>query len=431
MKRRGFLKNLGSGAGSLLLSNWLGDVEPVGRAFLNRLTGTAGGDDFWRTVRAEFRMNPGVIHLNSGTLGATPRMVLDAVSGYRRQIEGNPAVNNFGWGGGQLEQFRAHAAGFLGAEAEEIVLTRNTTEGMNTVAVGLDLQPGDRILTTNHEHGGGMVCWQHLRRHRGVVIDYVDMPRPVQSKSELVDLIRAKITPRTRVCSLSDVDTITGVRMPLAEIASITRPRGILLVCDGAQAAGMVDVDVRKLGVDTYAYSGHKWLLGPKGSGLLYIRKEIQDRIQPVLLHSGYSGYSASSGTRDVAKVLGHMMTLEFLETIGTERIEARCRELRAYLEAQLSEIPGLTPLTPGDPELSGAIQTWSLDRGSSGAVIGRLRDEHDVVLKSVQRTYSYSEEDWVEQHNYNAIRFSTHIFNSEAQLDQAVDRLRTVLAEA
>ncbi len=432
MERRNFLKSLSAGLGALpfLPTDVQGSLERLHG--LSAGFGSAPVQEYpWHEVRAEFSMNPGVIHLNCGTLGATPRLVIDAVTAYMREIEGNPAIKIFRWGGAEMDDVRARAAEFIGADPEETVLTRNTTEGMNTVATGLDLEPGDQVLTTNHEHGGGMVCWQHLRRHRGIEMVYVPMPKVVESKQQIVDLVRERITPRTKVCSFSHVDTITGVQMPLAEIAAVTRPRGILLVCDGAQAPGMLDVDVKALGVDTYAHSGHKWLLAPKGSGVLYIRREVQDRIQPVLLHSGYRAYTASGGTRNVAHVLGQRVTLDFHDAIGRERVEARGRQLSAYLRDQVAEIPELRPLTPTDPELSGAILTCALEKGSNGGVVGRMNTEHQIVLKAAQGTYAYSEEEGLPSENYNAIRFSTHIFNDEAEIDRTVEVLRRVIAEA
>ncbi len=431
MERRSFLKSLSLGLGALpFLPEMAAGLSDRLDQLAMDLESALAPDVFWRRVRQEFQMNPGLIHLNCGSLGATPRVVLDAVAGYLREVEGNPVNRTFSWGGDHMEEVRAQAADFIGADLEEVALTRNTTEAMNAVATGIDLGPGDQLLTTNHEHGGGMVCWQYLRKHRGIEMVYIEMPKVVVSKQQIVDLVSEHITPRTRVCSFSHIETIWGTQMPLAEIAAVTRPRGILLVCDGAQAPGMIPVDVKALDVDTYAYSGHKWLLSPKGGGLLYIRKAVQDRVQPTFLHDGYKSYTASGGTRGVPRVLGSGVTMDFHDTIGREGIEARCRELRAYLAGQLAEIPGLHRLTPVDPELSGALQTWAMEKGDSAEIVSRMRNEHQILLKLAQSTYAYCEDEGLPRENYNAIRFSTHIFNSESDIDRAVDVLRGMLAE-
>ena len=183
-----------------------------------------------------------MVHLNTGSLGATPRRVLAAVAGWMYELEGDPVSNVFGPMGHRMEDVRSKAAEFLGARLDEVVLTENTTSGMNAVAQGLSalLKPGDEVLTTNHEHPGGAVCWDYLAKHHGVRIVTIAMPAPVKDKDQVLEIVAKHITPRTRVCSFSHVETITGLRMPLAEIAELTRPREIFLVCDGAAGPGML-----------------------------------------------------------------------------------------------------------------------------------------------------------------------------------------------
>jgi selenocysteine lyase/cysteine desulfurase len=425
MLRRNFLKSLPAGIGAIPFVN-----ERLQKLAAD-VQSTSTQSDRWRRVRDEFSLNPGLVHLNCGSIGATPRVVIDAVSNCLREIEGNPLFKTFSWGIERMDEVRVQAAGFIGADLDEVAFTRNTTEGMNAVADGLFLEPGDQVLTTNHEHGGGMVCWQHLRKHRGIEIVYIKMPTPLQSKQQIVDLVREHITPRTKVCSLCHIDTITGIQLPLAEIAAITRPQGIVLVCDGAQAPGMIPVDVKALGVDSYAFSGHKWMLAPKGNGLLYIRREVQDRVQPLFLHSGYGSYTASGGTRDIAGILGYGAAMDFHNAIGQDQVQARCHELNGYLRTQLEDIPEVRPLTPDDPNISCGIQTWTLETGSSGEILSRLRDEHEILIKSAQGTHAYCEEEGLQKESYNAIRFSTHIFNSESDIDRAMAAFKRMLEES
>jgi selenocysteine lyase/cysteine desulfurase len=430
MERRTFLTGLGASFGAFPFLRTV--ARGAGTRLQQLAEDVAAANDptsLWRRVRQEFQLHPGFTHLNCGSLGATPPLIVDAVAGVQRAIEGDPAGRVFGWGGEEMERVRARAAAFIGANLDEVAFTRNTTEGMNAVAGGLGLKSGDRVLTSNHEHGGGMVCWQHLRRHHGVAIEYFEMPRRARSQSQLYDLVRVHLTAGTRVVSLSDIDTITGVRLPLKEIALVTRELDVLLVCDGAQAPGMVPVDVHELGVDTYALSGHKWMLGPKGSGMLYVRREVQDRVQPMLLHEGYGSYTASTGTRNVAGIVGLLATMDFHAAIGRERVVARCRELSLNLRAQLEEIPEVQTFTPPNPELSGALVTCALRRGDASEVVRRLRDEHQILVKRVQQTFAYCAEDDLAREDYNAIRFSTHIFNDEAEIDRAVAALRGMVA--
>jgi len=422
MKRRTFVKSVAAAP-----AIWAG-LAGTGRAAPERLTqlrdqlrASPNEAALWGRVRQEFLLNPGLVHLNTATLGATPRLVIDAISAWMYQIEGDPASNVFGSLGNQMEEVRAKAAAFLGADLSETVLTENTTAGMNAVAQGLarQLRAGDEILSTTHEHPGGSVCWEYLAKNQGLKLVRIPMPAPVRDTGEILQLVKDHLTPRTRVCSFSHVETITGLQMPLAEIASLTRPRDILLVCDGAQAPGMLKIDVKALKVDTYASSSHKWMLAPKGSGLLYIRKEVQDQIEPTLLSTGYSAYTAASGTRNVAQILGHGLTIDFHNAIGRDRVETRCRNLRTHLRQRLCEISALKLLTPTQEELHCGIVSFSLLKGNNQQVYDRLHKEHDIVVKVVARP------------EYNALRFSTHIYNREEDLDRVADVIKTMVSNS
>jgi len=419
MRRRDFTKTLAAG---LVAAGFLPrSAQAAGDALESfaRTLGSPGSARYWARIRRQFLLDPGLIHLNCGSLGSTPRLVLDAVAGFMRELERHPVHREWGPMGRMAEEVRAGAAAFIGADADEVAITRNTTEGMNTVASGLRLKAGDEILTTNHEHPGGMSCWQHLAEREGAKIVQVKMPLPPRDKAEILERIADKITPRTRVCSVSHVETITGLRMPIADIAKLVQPRGILLVCDGAQAPGMLDVNVKELDVDTYASSSHKWMLAPKGSGLLYIRKEARDRIKPMALRAGMGVYSASSGTRNIPHILGHGIAMDFHNTIGRDRVEARCLDLCSRVRQQLETIAWLEPLTPDLPGLSSGMITCLLKKGTSENLVQELETRHSIVAKRVPPTLVVDNS--IESEDYNAIRFSTHVFNGEEEVERVV----------
>ncbi|MEC8993280.1 MAG: aminotransferase class V-fold PLP-dependent enzyme [Candidatus Latescibacterota bacterium] len=388
-----------------------------------------GDGSLWQRVRREFQMSDNVIHMNNGSIGASPRVVTDGIVEALGLLEADPYHNTWGGLGAQMETVRQKAATFIGADLDEVSLVRNCTEGMNNIATGLDLEPGDEILTTNHEHGGGMACWQYLRQYRGIKVNYLKMPNPVKDSAQVVRLVEQHLTPRTRVCSFMHADTITGLQMPMADIAAVTQPRDILLVCDAAQTPGMLDVDVRRLGVDAMASSSHKWLLAPKGTGILYIRKQAQDRIHPLSLLKGYMAYSGSGGTRDVAGILGHGVAIDFHNALGKARIEARCRALSMRVRGHLRQIPRLRLLTPDQPELSSGMVTFAVDGMTNSEVHKRLWDEHSIAAKVAQGTYVYTEVQSELGESYNCLRFSTHIYNNEKQVDQLAEALTSILA--
>jgi isopenicillin-N epimerase len=432
MERRAFVKGLAAATAAVQLLPEL--AEGLGEQLQTLRTDVDAAVDeseIWRRVRKEFQLNPGLVHFNTGSVGASPRVVTDAVCSHISQLEGNPNHNVWGPIGTKAEEVRSRAAEFVGADVSEMVITRNTTEGMNQIATGIDLEPGDEVLTTSHEHGGGVCCWEHLQKHRGIRINYMKMPNPVQDKAEFLRVFEQHLTPRTRVVSLMYVDTITGMVYPLADVAAITRPRGILLVSDGAHAPGMLNLNLKASGVDAFASSSHKWMLAPKGSGLLYIRREVQDRIHPVGLYSGYSVYSASMGTRNVAHIIGHGVAMDFHNTLGRDRVEARCRQLSNRLRGHLLQIPRLRLLTPMQAELSSGIVTFSVDGMLRAEISKQLFAQHSMIVKNAQGTYAFATEPSAKakKEDYNCLRFSTHIYNSEDEVDRLATHIGEILA--
>jgi len=426
MQRRDFTKTLAAGlvtAGFLTRS--AAAAEDSLKAFIRGLR-SPGSSRYWARIRRQFLLAPGLIHLNCGSLGSTPRLVLDAVAGFMRELERHPVHQAWGPMGQMAEEVRVRAAAFIGADTDEVAITRNTTEGMNTVASGLQMKAGDEILTTNHEHHGGMSCWEHLAEHNGARIVQVKMPLPPRDKADILQRIADKITPRTRVCSISHVETITGLRMPIADIAKLVRPRGILLVCDGAQAPGMLKVNVKELDVDAYASSSHKWMLAAKGSGLLYIRKEARDRIKPMALRAGTGVYSASSGTRNIPHILGHGVAMDFHNTIGRDRVQSRCLELCSILRQQLEKIDWLEPITPRQPELASGIVSYRVKKGKCETLVQELETRHSIVVKRVPPTLVVDSS--IQSEDYNAIRFSTHVINSEEEIPQTAAALAHIV---
>lgn len=407
--RRTFIKNTALGFlgwRSLIPGNRQIPFPPT----LSDLEKISDDDTLFRLIRQSLLLPEHLVYLNTGSLGPATRQVLDEVSSAMHELERNPVVNNWGTLGQQMEAVRQKVADFINASEEEIILTRNTTEGINLIGSCLDLQPGDEILTTDHEHGGGENGLFYLAETRGAVVKKVAMPFAAESPQQIVSLIKGAISERTRVVMLSHVSTITGLRMPFAEISKITRPRDILLIADGAQAPGQIKVDVASLGVDAYVSSGHKWLMGPKETGFFYLRKEWQEQIKPVFTRGSYNTYSAASGTRNVATIIGLGKSLDLQQTIGIEKIEKRCCSLAAYCAKQLQSMNGLRIISPSDPALATGIVSISLDEQFSNRTIFTRMREKDVIIKLLPK--------------YNALRFSLHLFNTKADVDRMVELL-------
>ena len=366
----------------------------------------------------DFMFEPGLIYLQTGSLGPTPRPVLDRALAAWKQLELNPAFYGYGELEHAMDDVRGQAAAFIGCNVSELVLTNSTTEGMNWVAQGLTFRAGDRVLTTDQEHPGGRACWDYIARRHGVVLDVVAIPPGENDAEAIVDKISRRITRRTRVLSFSHLLSSTGLRMPVAELSALARARGCVAVVDGAQAVGGVAVNVKSLGCHAYATSGHKWMLAPSGTGLLYLSEELGQTIAPVALQGGRAAYSNSSGVTSIPSVLGLGAAINYLSSIGIQRIETHNLALRNRLFAALQSVPQLRVVSAKPGELASPLITYALpDSIDSGVLRQRMHDKHNIELKAVPRQ-------WL-----NGNRVSTHLFNTESDIDTLVAALNKELA--
>ena len=407
--RREFLAVLGGAAALLALGPAVLAAEPLNPGALR------GAD--WAEIKRQFLLQKDITYFNCGSLGPTARPVLEESIKAWQRLEENPADIGYGPMLEEVERVRARAASFMGCAREEMILTANTTEGMNLLAQGLHLQKGQRVITTNHEHPGGSLCWDYLARKEGVLLDRVTLPVPPKSAGEILELFAQKITRDTRVISVSHVTFSTGLRMPIAGLAKLALATDTLLVVDGAQAPGALDVDLAALGCHAYATSAHKWLLAPPGTGLLYIRKDAQARIDPMALQAGYSAYTGATGLRNLPAMIGLGAAIDFLSAIGKTTIAARTVTLRNRLAAGIAGLPHLTVASPPPGELASQILTFALDGVDNSAFAAALKKKHGLIVKVVPNNL------------VNGIRISPHVYTTDADLDYLLAAIKQELA--
>jgi selenocysteine lyase/cysteine desulfurase len=296
----------------------------------------------------------------------------------------------------------------------ELAVTRNTTEAMNLVAQGVELKAGDEVLTTDHEHAGGSLCWRYYAQ-RGVVVKQVALPLPEGDPDEIVTRFAAAITPATRVISVSHVTYTTGMRLPIARLAELAHTHQALLVVDGAQAPGGLVVDLHALQCDAYATSAHKWLLAPKGTGLLFIRESAQARIRPIMLQSGMGVYTGATGARGLPEVIGLGRSLRFLTELGWPAVEAHTLALRAQFVAAVRQSP-YPLLSPAAAERGAPIVTLGLpERTSPDTLCQALLAKHQIAVRPMVAG------------GVRGIRVSLHVFNQAADGERL---LRALTAE-
>lgn len=368
---------------------------------------------------SDYGFAPGLIYLNTAALGPTPRSVRDAVLKAWDDLELNPVIQAYGGTIQTLaDKTRNAVAGLLGCSADEILLTRSTTNAMNIAALGIELVRGDRILTTDVEHEGGSACWNYLEKRRGVIIDRVAIPPEDHDVKAIIERFASAIKKETKVISVSHVITSTGLRMPIREIVALARRRNILSIVDGAQAVGNIEVDVKAIGCDAYAAPGHKWLMAPKGTGFLYINKDASLKIQPVEWTEGKAYVVGSTGIGSQPLIVGLGVAIEAAQRRGIGASEAQNLRLRNRAYQGLKKISKLRVLSAPPGPLATALIAFSLpETADSTAFRGSLRQKYNIVLKQTEKRWG------------NGMRISPHVFNTEADIDAALTAIATELA--
>jgi selenocysteine lyase/cysteine desulfurase len=375
------------------------------------LTAKGADDGYWAKVRSKFMLEDGFAYLNTGTLGPTPRPVFEAMTEYWRLMAVNPNENSAIFQDRQ-EQIRFKAAAFIGASLDEVAITRNTTEGNTTLCQGLDLKQGDEILLTAFEHPSTRETWMRQGKRFGLVVKEVKFPIP-PNNAQILNAFEAAITPRTRVMHFANPLGGYGIFMPVKELAALAHSKNMLCFIDGAHCIGMVQFNVSAWDVDGFACNAHKWLCGPAGSGLLYVKQSIQDRIWPVMAiwrdpPKGARKYDQLS-RRPWPVVAALEDTLDFQLAIGRARTEQRSRALGSYLRVKAAEIPKVKVQTPNDPAMSCASSSLNIDGVSGAQLREHLRQRYDTYIPG----------------GGSSVRISTHYFNTFEQVDHVLNAIR------
>ena len=323
-------------------------------------------DAYWGEIRKQFLIPADEIYLNNGTVGSSPAPVLRAVfDGYTttEKMDQQDPEDYPIWGYAAWNEFRDPLAEFVGCHRDEIALLRNATEANSYIANGLDLKAGDEVLMTDQEHPGGEHPWNLKAKRYGIVVKRVTLPRPVKDSTQVLNLFNDAITPRTRVIFFSHITTFSGVVLPAKELCALARSKGILSAVDGAHVTGMMRLNVHDLGCDMYSSSPHKWLQAPKGSGFLYVRDEVIDRLWNTIVTEGWDEPQLRAerfqriGSSNVPALYGLRASIKLANDIGLDRIERRHRQLADYILDEMKK-RGAESWTSPDPALRCAIIT-------------------------------------------------------------------------
>ncbi len=422
LDRRTFLRHASLGAVGLTAGAQLSAAESALASQLPAFDARAP-ESFWAAVRAQFPLSPKLTYFNTGGLGPASTPALNRAAELTRQLQEKSEH-----GHGLIAAARDVAAKFLGADSAEIAFVRNATEGNATVAAGLKLGAGDEVIYETHAHPGGSVPWVQQARLRGVVVKTFEPA--VTSPEENLARVEKLLTPRTRVVQVSHVTAPTGIVMPVDALAKLCRARGVWFHVDGAQSAGMIPFSLRTIGCDSFATSGHKWIGGPHETGVLFVRRDRMDEVEPVLAGAYTGDIDAVTGefkltenamryeygTRNAAAMHGLAEAMRFQEQIGRERIAARGRMLSERVRRGLAALKGVQILTPAAPALCAAMITFRTATVPQDKLFSRLMSERAIRCRPVT------------EEKLNALRVSTHVFNSPAECDALIAGVEEIL---
>jgi isopenicillin-N epimerase len=321
---------------------------------------------YWAELRKQFVIPADEVYLNNGTVGSSPAPVLRAIFDGYNETEKMAQIDPEDypiWGYGAWNEFRDPLATFVGCKRDEIALVRNATEANSYIANGVDLKAGDEVLMTDQEHPGGEHPFNLRAKRYGIVVKKVTLPKPVPNAAAVLNLFSDSITPRTRVVFFSHITTVTGVVLPAKELCALARSKGILSAVDGAHVAGMMPLNLHELGCDMYSSSPHKWLQATKGSGFLFVRDEVIDRVWNTIATEGWDDTKIRAerfqriGSSNVPALWGLRASIKLANDIGMERIEKRHRKMADYLLGEMVK-RGAESWTSPDAALRCAIAT-------------------------------------------------------------------------
>ncbi len=372
-------------------------------------------------VRAAYPILQEMAYFNTGTYGLMAEPVLqryleNVAQFERRGMAADEKVMRAG-----IEEARTRLASRINANASEIALTGNATDGVAFVTAGLEWSPGDEVIISDQEHPAMNYPWHYTAQRRGIVVKHFTVHHdPEQS----LDSIRALITPRTRLIGTSHVTSPNGIRLPVKEICALAHAHGALALVDGAQSFAVMPIDVRDIGCDFFTSNAHKWLGGPKGTGFLYARQELMERLEPAYVGAGSlqsfsydavvlqpNGRRFEFGTRGFAVHASIGLALDWFDQLGWEAVFQRIADLSGYLKRQLREIPGVELWTPLEWQRSSGLVTFRVV-GRDEVALQKRFEEHRLYPRTLGK-------------GSEKIRVSTALFNSEEEIDQLVACVR------
>lgn len=382
-------------------------------------------------LKKYFLLDSDVVFLNHGSFGATPKPVMRAYQNWQLRLERQPVLFLGREYDVVLQNARSILGNYVNADSKDLVFIPNATHGVNIVARSVKLEPGDEILTSNHEYGACDYTWEFLCAKTGARYIHQPIQLPLTSDEQIVEQFWQRVTSRTKVIFLSHITSPTAMKLPVEKICRRAREHGILTVIDGAHAMGQIELDLPAIDPDFYTSNCHKWSLAPKGSAFLYARRDVQDLVEPLIVSWGYGGDPKSgsgsrfvdilqwTGTKDPAAALAVPDAIQFMADFDWTNVRLKCKGLLKDAIGRICDLTGLNPNYPLDSDFYFQMGVAPLAKSTDLlALKRRMYDEFKVEVPFTQ----------VGDDKF--IRISVQGYNTQSDIDTLIKALETILPQ-
>jgi len=382
------------------------------------------------SLKEYFLLDPTIVFLNHGSYGAVPKPVFEAYQNWQLRLERQPVLFLGRELAGLLLASRVALGEYLNADADDLVYIPNATHGVNIVAHSFQLKPGEEILTTDHEYGACDYTWDFICSKTGAKYIHQPIPLPVHGEEEIVDQFWQGVTSQTKVIYLSHITSSTALRLPVEQICLRARQAGILTIIDAAHSPGQIPVDLQLLGADILFGNAHKWMLTPKGAAFLYVRREIQNLINPLIVSWGtdptpdiatgsrFIDILQWTGTKDPTAALTVPTAIQFMKDHDWEHVRYQCHGLLRQAIERICDLTKLLPLYPLNSDFYSQMGIAPLPKSDLAILKSRLYDEYQVEVPLIQ---------WQDK---QFIRISIQGYNTTDDVDSLIDALKILLPQ-
>src|SRR6267378_347380 len=412
--RRDFLRQLlpaGVVGMAALKTDWLGQIASATAAAADRPPAEIAADEgYWREIQQAFTLDRTIINLNNGYTCPSPRVVHEAL---KRYLDiSNQAPIHYMWNllEPNIESVRRNLAGEIGCDGEELAITRNASEALQICQLGIDLQPGDHVVTTNQDYGRMLDTWDQRVRRDKITVTKISFPVPTTNLSELTTRLERAITPKTKIIHICHITNLTGQLFPVRDIARLARGRGIQTIVDGAHAFAHFPFKMSDLECDYYGCSLHKWLLAPVGTGFLYVRRENIAKVWPLTPAAANKSDNIRKfeeiGTHPAANHNAIAEALAFHQAIGTERKAARLRYLNDRWAKRVEKLPGVKILNSREPNQAWGLFNVSLERVDAPKAYDFLWAKYRIITAAIKRD------------DYQGLRVTPNVYTTLDEVD-------------